>query len=176
LLTHLHTHLASSYPSLAQLLDDYSRPPQSIPLAYPSGASASPLSDHGLETLAIRDPSSAEESFRLLTATGAFDGPLFQRVLTATVKECTFDVAGMTAFIDLLKGADIAQLEEVAGEWALEGIKVVVGESGKGVWWVVANLVAGKIIAVEDIIAEVAMIVGKHGSGNVFFSSWMGLT
>jgi len=174
-LARLHTHLSSSYPTLAQVLDNCPQPPQSIPLAFPAGVSASPLSDHGLETLAIRDPSSAEESFRLLTATGAFDAPLFQRVLTATVKECTFDIVGMTAFIDLLKGADIAQLEEVAGEWASEGIKAVIGEDGKGVWWIVANLVAGEIVAIEDIIAQVAKMVSNPGSGKVFGHSWIGL-
>jgi len=81
----------------------------------------------------------------------------------------------MTAFIDLLNGADIVQLEEVAGEWALEGIKAVIGEDGKGVWWIVANLVAGEIVAIEDIIAQVAKMVSKPGSGKVFCHSWMGL-
>jgi hypothetical protein len=89
-------------------------------------------------------------------------------VLTATAKECTFDIAGMSTFIELLRGADIAQLTEIAGEWASEGIKAVVGEDGKGVWWVVASLVGGEIIPIEDVIVQVAKMVSQTEPGKVF--------
>lgn len=159
LLTHLHSHLALSYPALAQLIDEYQQSPQIVPLVYPSGASASPLSENGVENLAIRDISSAEEIIRLITSNGRFDAPLFQRVLTSTAKECTFDIAGMTTFLDLLRSNEIPQLEELSKEWVMEGIKAVIGDDGKGVWWIVANLVSVEIIAIEDVITQVVQLV-----------------
>jgi hypothetical protein len=138
-----------------------------MPLAYPSGASASPLSDHGLENLAIRDVGSAEEVFRLLTPSGLFDAALFQRVLTATAKECSFDIPGITAFFDLLKIGDIAQIEELAKEWATEAIKASIGTDGKGVWWIVANLIAVEFITIKDVIAQIAQMLSNPSSGKV---------
>ena len=135
--------------------------------AYPPGASASPLSDHGLENLAIRDVGSAEEVFRLLTPNGLFDAALFQRVLTATAKECSFDIPGVTAFLDLLKLSDIAQIEELAKEWTIEGIKAGVETDGTGVWWIVANLTAVEFISIKDVIAQVVQMVSSPSSGKV---------
>ena len=172
LLTHLHTHLASSNPLLAHLIDEFtSVTPQFLPLAFPTGASASPLSDHGLENLAIRDISSAEEVFRVLTPSGHFDAPLFQRVLTATAKECTFDVAAISGFLDLLRENDVAQIEELAKEWTMEGIKGMGGEDGKGVWWIVANLVAVELVTIEDVISKVVQMVSNPSSGKVLPSN-----
>jgi len=167
LLSHLHKHLASSSPLLAQLLDEYTQSPVYIPLSYPSGPSASPLSDHGLENLAIRDISTAEEAIRLLSPSGAFDAPLFQRVLTATAKEATFDIAGISSFLDLLMSSDIAQVEELAKEWALEGIKSGLGEDGKGIWWVIANLVSVELVNIEDVIEMIVHLLSNAGSGKV---------
>jgi len=168
LLTHLHTHLASSNPLLAQLVDEFTPTPQYLPLAFPTGASASPLSDHGLENLAIRDISSAEEVFRVLSPSGQFDAPLFQRVLTATAKECTFDIAAMGVFLELLRENDVAQIDELAKEWTMEGIRAVVGgDEGKGVWWIVANLVAVQLVAIEDVISRVVQMVSSPTSGKV---------
>jgi hypothetical protein len=138
-----------------------------MPLAYPSGASASPLSDHGLENLAIRDVGSAEEVFRLLTPSGLFDAALFQRVLTATAKECSFDIPGITAFLDLLKTSDIAQIDELAKEWAMEGIKAGVETDGKGVWWIVTNLIAVEFISIKDVIAQVVQMLSSPSPGKV---------
>jgi|SRR5947207_7829852 len=149
-------------------MDEFIQSPQFIPLAFPSGASASPLSDHGLENLAIRDISSVEEVFRLLTTNGSFDAPLFQRVLTATAKECSFDVAGITAFLDLLRSNDITQVEELAKEWTMDGMKATIGHDGKGVWWIVANLVSVEFISIEDVIAHVVQMVSKPNSGKVY--------
>ena len=171
LLSHLHTHLAASSPLLAQLLDEYTQSPVYIPLAYPSGPSASPLSDHGLENLAIRDTPTAEETVRLLTPSGAFDAPLFQRVLTATAKEATFDIAGISSFLELLMASDIAQVEELAKEWALEGIKSVLGDDGKGIWWIVANLVSVELISIEDVIEIIVQLLINPTSGKVFSPS-----
>ena len=167
LLTHLHAQLASSHSILAQLIDEYTLTPQYIPLAYPSGASASPLSDHGLENLAIRDITSAQDVFCLLAPSGSFDAPLFQRVLTATAKENSFDIPGMTLFLDLLRSNDVAQVEELAKEWAVEGIRSGIGEYGKGIWWIVANLISAEIIPIEDIIQTVVQIVSDPTSGKV---------
>lgn len=140
-----------------------------MPLAFASGASASPLSDHGLENLAIRDVPSAEEVFRLLTPSGSFDAPLFQRVLTATAKECSFDIAGISSFLDILRSNDIAQVEELAKEWAMEGIKAAIGDDGKGVWWIVANLVSVEFLSIEDVIAHVVQLVSTpNNSGKVY--------
>lgn len=140
-----------------------------MPLAFASGASASPLSDHGLENLAIRDVPSAEEVFRLLTPSGSFDAPLFQRVLTATAKECSFDIAGISSFLDILRSNDIAQVEELAKEWAMEGIKAAIGDDGKGVWWIVANLVSVEFVSIEDVIAHVVQLVSTpNNSGKVY--------
>lgn len=165
-LKHLHTHLASSNPLLAQLLDEFTQTSQFIPIVYPAGASASPLSDHGLENLAIRDTSSVDEVLRLLTPDGHFDAPLFQRVLTATAKEGNFDITGITTFLELLRASDVAQVEELAKEWALEGIKVSgVGEDGRGVWWVIANLVCVELITIEDVISQVVHVLTTPGTG-----------
>lgn len=140
-----------------------------MPLAFASGASASPLSDHGLENLAIRDVPSAEEVFRLLTPSGSFDAPLFQRVLTATAKECSFDIAGISSFLNILRSNDIAQVEELAKEWAMEGIKAAIGDDGKGVWWIVANLVSVEFVSIEDVIAHVVQLVSNpSNSGKVY--------
>jgi hypothetical protein len=167
LLTHLHTQLASSHSILALLIDEFTLTPQYIPLAYPSGASASPLSDHGLDNLAIRDVTSAQEVFRLLTPSGSFDAPLFQRVLTATAKENSFEIPGMTLFLELLRSNDIAQVEELAKEWAVEGIRAGIGEYGKGIWWIVANLVSAEFIPIEDVIEAVVQVVSNPTSGKV---------
>jgi hypothetical protein len=110
---------------------------------------------------------SAEEIFRLLTPSGSFDALFFQRVLTATAKECSFDIAGISAFLDILKSNDIAQVEELAKEWAMEGIKVAIGDDGKGVWWIVANLVSVEFISIEDVIAHVVQLVSNPNSGKV---------
>ena len=152
---------------LAQLVDEFTQTPQFVPLAYQSGASASPLSDHGLENLAIRDVASAEEVLRLLSPSGRFDAPLFQRVLTATAKETTFDIVGLTSFLDSLRCNDIAQIEELAKEWAIEGIKSATGEDGKGVWWIVANLVSVEFLAIEDVITLVIEMVSNPSAGKV---------
>jgi hypothetical protein len=167
LLIDLHTRLASANPLLAQLIDEFTQTPQFIPLAYPPGASASPLSDHGLETLAIRDQASAEEVVRLLTPSGRFDAPLFQRVLAATVKECTFDVAGMTSFLDSLKGGDIAQMDELAKEWVVEGIKAGLVEDGKAVWWIVASLISVGFMEIEEVIGLVVQLLSNPKAGQV---------
>jgi hypothetical protein len=162
-LTHLYSRLGSSHPILGQLIDEFTQTPQLIPLAYPSGASASPLSDHGLENLAVRDVASVEEILRLLTPSGRFDAPLFQRVLTATAKECTFDIAAVTFFLDSLRSNDIAQVDELAKEWTIEGIKSVIDEDGRGVWWIVANLICVGFIAIEDVIEHVVQLVTTTG-------------
>jgi hypothetical protein len=167
LLTDLHTRLASSSPLLAQLIDEFPQSPQFLPLAYPQGASASPLSDHGLEALAIRDQASVEEILRLLTPSGRFDAPLFQRVLTATAKECTFDVPGMTSFLDSLKRSDIAQMDELAKEWVVEVIGTAVAEEGKGVWWIIANLISVGFIGIEEVIAQVVQLLARPTTGKV---------
>jgi hypothetical protein len=167
LLTDLHTRLASSSPLIAQLIDEFTQSPQFVPLAYPQGASASPLSDHGLEALAIRDQASVEEVLRLLTPSGRFDAPLFQRVLTATAKECTFDVAGMTSFLDFLKRSDIAQMDELAKEWVVEGIRTAVADEGKGVWWIIANLISVGFIGIEEVIAQVVQLLSSPTTGKV---------
>ena len=161
LLTDLHTRLASSNPILAQLIDETTQTPQYLPLAYPPGASASPLSDHGLETLAVRDHASAEEDLRLLTPSGRFDAPLFQRVLTATAKECTYDIVGMTWFLDQLRASDVAQMDELVREWAVEGIQTAVGEEGRGVWWIVGGLVSVGFLAIEEVLALVVQLVSS---------------
>lgn len=148
------------------MIDDFAQTPQFIPLAYPAGASASPLSDQGLENLAIRDTSSVDEVLRLLTPGGHFDAPLFQRVLTATAKEGNFDITGITAFLELLRASDVAQVEELAKEWALEGIKVSgIGEDGKGVWWVIANLICVELITIEDVISQVVRVLTAPETG-----------
>ena len=144
---------------LSQLIDEFNQTPQYLPLAYPAGASASPLSDHGLETLAIRDVSSVEEVLRLLTPTGRLDAPLFVRVLTATAKECSFDNAAITGFLASLRGSDIAQIDELAKEWAFEGMKSDLDEDRRGVWWVIANLVSVGFLAIEDVVAQVVSLI-----------------
>ena len=153
------------------MIDEFTQSPQLVPLAYPSGASASPLSDHGLENLAIRDASSAEEVFRLLMPNNQFDAPLYQRVLTATAKECSLDIGGITTFLDLLRSQDITQIDVLAKEWAMEGIKSIIGEDGKGVWWIVANLVSVEFVPIEDVISLVVHLVSP-GNGRVSSSPW----
>jgi hypothetical protein len=111
--------------------------------------------------------SSAEEVFRLLTPSGSFDAPLFQRVLTTTAKESSFDIAGMTAFLDSLRSNDIAQVQELAKEWAMDGINSAIGENGKGVWWIVANLVSVEFIPIEDVISKVVQMVSNPSAGKV---------
>lgn len=109
----------------------------------------------------------AEEAVRLLTPSGAFDAPLFQRVLTATAKEATYDIAGISSFLDLLMGSDIAQVEELAKEWALEGIKSSLGDDGKGTWWVVANLVSVELISINDVIEMIVQLLTNPSPGKV---------
>ena len=150
------------------MIDEFTQSPQVVPLAFPSGPSASPLSDHGLENLAIRDLQSAEEVFRLLTPSGSFDALLFQRVLTATAKDCSFDIAGISGFLDILRSNNIAQVDELAKEWATEGIKAAIGDDGKGVWWIVANLVSVEFISIEDVIAHVVQLVSNPKSEKVY--------
>lgn len=67
----------------------------------------------------------------------------------------------------MLRSNDIAQVEELAKEWALEGIKIAIGEDGKGVWWIVANLVSVEFIAIEDVISKVVQMVSNPSSGKV---------
>ena len=74
---------------------------------------------------------------------------------------------GISAFLDMLKSNDIAQVEELAKEWAIEGIKAAIGDDGKGVWWIVANLVSVEFISIEDVIAHVVQLVSKPNSGKV---------
>lgn len=166
LLSRLHSHLGSSTPAVAQLIDEFATTPKSIPLVYPNGLSASPLSDHGLDNLAIRDVATAEEALRMLTPNGHFDAPLFQRILTATAKECAFELNGFAYFLQLLRASEIAQAEELAKEWAFEGIKAV-NEDGSGVWWVIANLVCSEFISIEDVIAQVVHLVSSSSSGKL---------
>jgi hypothetical protein len=92
---------------------------------------------------------------------------LFQRVLTATVKECTFDVAGMSTFLDSLRRGDIAQMDELAKEWAVEALRNGIGEDGKGIWWVVTNLTSVGFLAMEDVIAQVVQLVSNPKTGKV---------
>jgi hypothetical protein len=105
--------------------------------------------------------------FRLLTPSGGFDPLLFQRVLTATAKECTFDIASITIFLDLLRSNDIAQIEELAKEWAMEGMKSPIGDDGKGIWWIVANLISVEFVAIEDVITQVVRLVSNPSAGKV---------
>lgn len=95
-----------------------------------------------------------------------FDGALFHRVLNATAKESAFHIAGISHFLDLLRGNDIAQLDVLAKEWALEGIKSVIREDGKGAWWLIANLVSVELVSLEDVITQVVQLVSP-GSGKV---------
>jgi hypothetical protein len=88
-------------------------------------------------------------------------------VLTATAKECTFDVAAMSGFLDLVRENDVAQIEELAKEWTMEGVKGVEGEDGKGIWWIVANLVALELVTIEDVISRVVQMVSNPSSGKV---------
>lgn len=92
---------------------------------------------------------------------------MFQRVLTATAKECSFDIAGISAFLDILRNNDIAQVDELAKEWAMENIKAAMGDNGKGVWWIVANLVSVEFISIEDVVAHVVQLVSKPKSEKV---------
>jgi len=61
--------------------------------------------------------------------------------------------------------SDIAQVEELAKEWALEGIKSGLGDDVKGVWWVVANLVSVEMISVEDVIETIVQLVTNPSTG-----------
>jgi hypothetical protein len=66
----------------------------------------------------------------------------------------------------LLRASDVSQVEELAKEWALEGIKVGgIGEDGKGVWWVIANLVCVEFITIEDVISQVVHVLTNPGVG-----------
>lgn len=100
---------------------------------------------------------------RMLMANGHFDAPLFQRILTATAKECTFDSEGLMSFVQILKASDIVQIEELAKEWAMERIKATV-EDGSGVWWVIAHLICSELLAIEEVILQVVQMVSKSSS------------
>ena len=102
-----------------------------------------------------------------MTLSGAFDAPLFQRILTATAKEATFDIAGISSFLELLTASDIAQVEELAKEWTIEGIKSGLLDDGKGIWWIVANLVSVGLISIEDVIEIVVQLLTNPSSGKV---------
>ena len=70
-------------------------------------------------------------------------------------------------FLDSLRTNDITQIEELAKEWTMEAIKPVVGEDGKGVWWVVANLVAMELVTMGDVILWVVQMVSSPSQGKV---------
>jgi hypothetical protein len=152
-----------STPALSQLVDESTTTLKSVPIVYPNGPSASPLSDQGIDNLAIRDIASAEEAMRLLMPNGHFDAPLFQRILTATAKESTFEPVGLTSFVQLLKACDIVQVEELAREWAMEGIKTLI-EDGSGVWLVIAHLICSELLSVEDVISQVVQVVSTSAA------------
>lgn len=66
---------------------------------------------------------------------------------------------GFTSFLELLRASDIAQIEELAKEWAIEGIKASVTDDGNGVWWVVANLICLDFLGIEDVISQAVQMV-----------------
>jgi len=141
--------------------------PKALPLIYPNGPSASPLSDHGIENLAIRDMLSAEEALRLLLTNGPFDAPLFQRILTATAKECTFDAFGMSTFLDGLRDSEVWQVTELSKEWAMDAIKSDIGEDVNAVWWIIAHLICTEFVAIEDVTSRVVQVVSALPDGMV---------
>jgi hypothetical protein len=171
-LSHLHVRLGSSNLIIAHLIEEFTQTPQYVPLAYPSGASASPLSEHGLDNLAIRDVPSAEEILRLLAPSGRFEASIFQRVLTATSKECPFDNAALSVFLTSLKKYDIAQIEDLVKEWAIENIRSTLDDDGRGVWWVITNLVSIGFIAIEDIIGHVIRLL-LNSTKVTCFNPWL---
>jgi len=80
----------------------------------------------------------------------------------------------MGVFLESLRENDVAQIEELAKEWTLEGIKAVVaGDEGKGVWWIVANLVAAELVTIDDVILRVVQMVSNPSSGKVSLYNWI---
>lgn len=74
----------------------------------------------------------------------------------------------MGVFLESLREHDVAQIEELAKEWTMEGIKAVVGgDEGKAVWWIVANLVAVELVTIEDVISRVVQMVSNPSDGKV---------
>lgn len=66
-----------------------------------------------------------------------------------------------------MTASDIAQVEELAKEWTIEGIKSGLVDDGKGIWWIVANLVSVELISIEDVIEIVVQLLTNSGSGKV---------
>jgi hypothetical protein len=77
----------------------------------------------------------------------------------------------MGVFLESLRENNVAQIEELAKEWTMEGIRGVVGgDEGKGVWWIVANLVAVELVSIDDVILRVVQMVSNPSPGKVFFA------
>jgi hypothetical protein len=176
-LNDLRTHVdafSHEFALIHQLLEPWTVTPKIQPAIYPNGPSASPLSDPGIENLAVRDFLCAEEALRLLSATDHFDGSLLQRILTATAKECNPDPLGVTTFLDRLGDREDWPIAELAKEWAMDAIKLDVGEEMRGFWWITSQLICTDFLAIEDVLSRVIHVLPPLSDGMVQ-SRWFSL-